>query len=166
MAKMSDPERTSKTSSSPTWPSKVSPVNSDSSTPSIRSGPARGACSSAMFCSLESLNSFSFGGITNGSFRSPTDRRQSSSIGHSTFTSIRSRALFGVKLTLLGLGRHSQRYCRCSDNQLRLQDDVLRGAVAVIDFLQQQLRRAASHFAMPNPDGCQRRRDQIDQRHV
>src|ERR1700694_709481 len=44
MAKISDPERTSSTSSSPTCPSRIAPENSESVTPLDRSGPA--GCSS------------------------------------------------------------------------------------------------------------------------
>ena len=43
---------------------------------------------------------------------------------------------------------------------------MLCGRAAAVDFFEQQLRCAASHFAMLNADGSQRRRDQIDQRHV
>src|ERR1019366_7699176 len=49
MAKISGPERTSKTSWSPTCPSRVSPLKSLNTMPCARSGPAGGACSSAMF---------------------------------------------------------------------------------------------------------------------
>jgi len=38
------PERTSNTSSSPTWPSSVAPENSDGAIPCDRSGPAGAAC--------------------------------------------------------------------------------------------------------------------------
>src|SRR5476651_1239683 len=58
MAKTSGPARTSNTSSSPTWPSKVSPVNSDNSMPSVRSGPAGAACSSAICYAPKNLLCF------------------------------------------------------------------------------------------------------------
>src|ERR1700733_5854191 len=48
MAKISGPARTSNTSSSPTWPSRVSPENSASVMPSVRSGPEGAVFSSAM----------------------------------------------------------------------------------------------------------------------
>src|SRR5262249_19216410 len=48
MAKMSEPARTSTTSWSPTWPSKMAPEKSPKLTPLERSGPAGAACLAAM----------------------------------------------------------------------------------------------------------------------